>query len=50
MSLDHDMRMKSHTIAENRIRTDGAEWTDLDILAQSGSVIDNGCRVNGYGH
>lgn len=50
MSLDHDMRMKSHTVAKKRIRTDRAEWTDPDILAQSGGVIDDGCRVNGYGH
>ena len=50
MSLDHNMRMKSHTVAKNRIRTNRAEWTDPDILAQSGGVIDDGCRVNGYGH
>ena len=50
MPLDHDMRMKSHTVAKNRIRTDRAEWTDPHILAQSGGVIDDGCRVNGYGH
>ena len=50
MSLDYDMRMKSHTVAKDRIRTDCAEWADPDIIAQSGGVIDDGCRVNGYGH
>ena len=50
MPLDHDMRMKSHSVAKNRIRTDRAKWTDPDILAKSGGVIDDGCRVNGYGH
>ena len=50
MSLDHDMRMKSHTVAKKRIGAYRAEWTDPDILAQSGGVIDDGCRVNGYGH
>ena len=50
MSLDHDVRMKSHSVAKNRTRTDRAEWTDPDILAQSCGVIDDVCRVNGYGH
>ena len=49
MSLNHDMRMESHTVAKNRIRADRTEWTGPDILAQSGGVIDDGCRVNGYG-
>ena len=50
MSLNHDMRVESHTVAQNRIRAGRAEWTDLDILAQSGGVIDDGCRVNGNRH
>ena len=50
MSFDHDMRMKGHTVTQNHIGADRAEWTNPNILTQSRGVIDDGCRVNGYGH
>ena len=50
MPLDHNMRMEIHAVAKNRIRADRTEWTDPDILTQTGGVIDYGCRMNGYGH
>ena len=45
-SLDHHVRSDHALVSDNRLRPDNRKWTDLDLGAKLGLLVNDGGRMN----